>query len=257
MENELSNNTMIETVSALLVKRRGYVYAIPHNEPVVLTMTGGLDSSIAARLIIEQWKVTVYPIYIIRGACAEKYEIEAVRRVHKYISQIYPERIKEIVFVTAEVPPKEIKRRLSRDRVVQHGHPLRNPILQSYAVQYAISLSDQGVPIRTVVVGSIASDHFPGSRPGDLIVNTLYVCTNLDEWQWQIVSPYFQPGLLKGKERMTKYDLIQWGITHSFPFEITRTCTADSAQACGICSACCERLEAFAENNVKDPLLDE
>lgn len=236
------------------MKKRGYVFKIPRDENVVFMMSGGIDSSIATELCIRKWGVTVYPFYVLRGATAEKYEITALERVLKYLKTKYPRATKRLFTVRSSVPPREIKKGLSRDRVVKRGHPLRNSVMQSLAAQYGTMLSDSGKKVRTVLAGSVVSDFFAGSRSVDLRINTLYTCSNLDEWDWQISSPMLEGGLLEGKEHLEKVDLIRWGVENKFPFEITRTCTRGRKIACETCEECKERIETFREANAKDPV---
>lgn len=246
------NKQLKNWLENLLIQKRGYVYALPKNQNVILTMTGGIDSSVGAQIIIEKWNSIIYPFYLKRGATAEKHELLAAQKVIRYLRKKYPNNINELMVASAPIPLKEIKPNLSRERIVHRGHPLRNSILQSYAVQYGVSLNDQGVKLHSILVGSVASDYFPGSRDIDLLTNTFYTCINLEEWDWQILSPFFQPGLLGNKKKIKKIDLIKWGAKYKFPFNLTRTCTSDSALSCGQCSECRERIETFKEASVKD-----
>lgn len=255
MSQKISGNKKFKKhLIQLLLEKRGYVCKLPKSKNVILTMTGGIDSSVGAQLIIESWNSTIYPFYLKRGATAEKYELSNVTNVIKYLKQKYPTKIKGLMIASAPVPLVEIKPNFSRKRVVKIGHPLRNSIIQSYAVQYGVSLNDQDIDLNTILVGSVASDHFPGSRDIDLILNTLYVCMNLEEWKWQILSPFFQPGILKHKDKVNKIDLIKWGHKNGFPFELTRTCTFGDLLPCGKCSECKERIETFEKAKIKDPI---
>lgn len=246
------NNQLKNWLENLLIQKRGYLYALPKNQNVILAMSGGIDSSVGAQLLIEEWNSTIYPFYLKRGATAEKYEILATQKVVRYLKQKYPNNVMNLLIASAAIPLKEIKSNLSRDRIIHRGHPLRNPIIQSYAVQYGASLNDQGIKLNTVLVGSVASDYFPGSRDIDLLINTLYTCINMEEWDWQILSPFFQSGLLDNKKGIRKIDLIKWGAKHNFPFNLTRTCTSSSAIPCGQCPECRERIETFKKAKIKD-----
>ena len=248
------NKQFKQQLGEILFAKRGFIYKLPKKRNVILTMTGGIDSSVGAQLIIEKWDSIIYPFYLKRGATAERYELKSVKRVVSYLKKKYPNNIKNLFIASAPVPLSEIKPNLSKKRVIKRGHPLRNSIIQSYAVQYGVSLNDQVVKLDTVLVGSVASDYFPGSRDVDLLLNTLHVCTNMEEWNWQILSPFLQKGLLKGKQKIIKIDLIKWGYKNNFPFELTRTCTSENAIPCGKCSECKERLETFEKAGIEDPV---
>jgi 7-cyano-7-deazaguanine synthase len=51
-----------------------------------------------------------------------------------------------------------------------------------------------------------------------------------------------------------KTSIIEWGLQHEVPYHLTRTCYKDQPIACGRCGACQERLEAFRNNNLEDPI---
>lgn len=242
-------------VEKIISGTRGFVFNIPTNKEVVFLMSGGIDSSVGAELIIKNWGVKLFPLYIMRGASASIYEYEAVKNVVSYLSLKYPKNVSAPLFtINLNIPPIEIKSNLSLERIVKKGHPLRNSILQSVAVQYAVSLNDMGKNINTVFVGSVSSDYFSGSRLVDLRVNTLYICCNLDEWGWQIASPMLEKGLIVGKDQLTKKDLVKWGYENSFPFGMTRTCTTKNQCPCGGCEECKERIKTFKELDVVDPI---
>lgn len=61
-----------------LLDHRGYIFRPPLHEAVIILMSGGIDSSIAADLCISSWKTTVFPCYIKRGAKAEREELRLV-----------------------------------------------------------------------------------------------------------------------------------------------------------------------------------
>lgn len=51
-----------------------------------------------------------------------------------------------------------------------------------------------------------------------------------------------------------KADVAALGLRLGVPYELTHTCYEGWRPACGVCDACCERIEAFRANGVADPL---
>lgn len=51
-----------------------------------------------------------------------------------------------------------------------------------------------------------------------------------------------------------KTSILAWGLQHEVPYHLTRTCYKDQEIACGKCGACQERLEAFQNNKIEDPI---
>lgn len=251
---EFSREKSDTQIESILLAKRNYVIEIPFNESVVFLMTGGLDSSIGAELCIKQWNTTIYPLYIKRGATAQEYEIKALKDIYNHFKSLYPNNIKKPFFIDVAIPASEIKSSLRKERVVTKGHPLRNTIMQMYGIQYCVMLKDKGLTIRSLMVGSVGSDSFPGSKASDLLLNTLAVAQNLGEWEWQIISP-FHIGLISTNKVTLKKDLINWGLQNNFPFNLTRTCTKGDSISCGRCNECRERIKTFKEANGEDPII--
>lgn len=65
-----------------------------------------------------------------------------------------------------------------------------------------------------------------------------------------------QPGLSINAPfiQMTKAEIVSKGLSLGVPFELTWTCYKGGDISCGRCGSCVERLQAFAENGVEDPL---
>ena len=51
-----------------------------------------------------------------------------------------------------------------------------------------------------------------------------------------------------------KVDVVKEGIALGVPYEKTHTCYEGRRPACGRCDACAERIAAFRDNGVCDPL---
>lgn len=51
-----------------------------------------------------------------------------------------------------------------------------------------------------------------------------------------------------------KSDVIKLGLDLGVPYAETHTCYAGTRPACGVCDACAERIAAFRENGVPDPI---
>lgn len=51
-----------------------------------------------------------------------------------------------------------------------------------------------------------------------------------------------------------KTGILAWGLAHRVPYHLTRTCYQDRDESCGVCGSCQERLEAFRNHLVIDPV---
>ena len=119
--------------------------------------------------------------------------------------------------------------------------PNRNMILLSLAVGYAVS-----VGASQVYYGAHSGDHaiYPDCRP-EFVMKMNEVCKIANYESVEIFSPYLT---------VTKSDILTDGLRMGLKYDNTWTCYNGREKACGQCGACQERLEAFSENNVTDPL---
>jgi 7-cyano-7-deazaguanine synthase len=119
--------------------------------------------------------------------------------------------------------------------------PNRNMILLSLAVGYAVSIN-----AKKVYYGAHSGDHaiYPDCRPV-FVEKMNAVCAIANYQAVEIVTPYLHN---------SKIDILADGLAMGLSYENTWTCYNGRKLACGKCGACQERLEAFAENGVTDPL---
>jgi len=119
--------------------------------------------------------------------------------------------------------------------------PNRNMILLSLAVGYAVS-SDAN----KVFYGAHAGDHeiYPDCRP-EFVEKMNSVCAIANYEPVEIVTPYLA---------LNKTDILREGLAMGLDYGRTWTCYNGREKACGKCGSCVERLEAFSENQMSDPL---
>jgi 7-cyano-7-deazaguanine synthase len=119
--------------------------------------------------------------------------------------------------------------------------PNRNMILLSLAVGYAVS-----VGASQVYYGAHSGDHaiYPDCRP-EFVAKMNDVCQIANYQAVEIYSPYLND---------SKTAILADGIAMNLTYNNTWTCYNGREKACGKCGACQERLEAFRENKLVDPL---
>ena len=141
---------------------------------------------------------------------------------------------------------------LTSDIEVAEGHyeeesmkstvvPNRNMILLSMAVGYAVSIS-----ANKVYYGAHSGDHaiYPDCRP-EFVHRMNDVCAIANYEVVKIVTPYLD---------VSKTAILTAGLEMGLDYNQTWTCYNGREKACGKCGACQERLEAFTENGISDPL---
>ncbi len=243
---------LLDMVDNILLYRRGYITRVPQDEAVVMAFSGGLDSTMTINMVIKDWNVTVYPLFVRRSARATPYEEKAVKHFVDFYNQRFPGKIKPLEIVDTEVPPLQFKKYPEVDRLQKLGHPHRNVVLQALAVQYGQKLRATAEPnLSTILTSTVGDDSFPHSSLLALRTMTLLTCEDTGDWNWQVISPLIDREL-KGRP-IYKKDLIKYAIENDIPLDKTRTCIEGGVPD-GTCAECACRLKAFAEAGITDPI---
>jgi 7-cyano-7-deazaguanine synthase in queuosine biosynthesis len=243
----------LTAVEQILRNERGYVSKVPNNEPVVVLMSGGLDSIVMVNKIIEDWNVTVHPLYIRRNSTSQKHEEKAFDFFVKFYQKRFGERFANPKKIEYEIPPRDMKKGFPKAMRLTVGHPLRNSTMQNLAVMYAVSLQGSGVNAKIVFSGSVYEDNTePELGLLSLRTQTLNTCVSLGDWGWNITSPLTDPYL--ADRPLGKIDLIGYAVKRFIPLERTRSCFSADKYADGTCNACKKRLMAFDHLKMRDPV---
>jgi len=241
-----------DDIQQLLLKKRDYVFKMPtKQEGIVFIFSGGIDSTIALGRLLSEVESPIYPLYVKRGARAEKSELKAVHHYVNFFKSRFP-NLKELKIIEAEVPPLSIKKHISSVRLETVGHPMRNSVLQAIGVQYAVAVTaKEKLTVHTVMTATSPDDHFSHNSLGAARVMTLMACIDSDDWSWQVTSPLIEPGVWG---TMNKASAILYALKNDIPLDKTYTCTQKSDTQCGVCPECICRMEAFKDAGVADPV---
>lgn len=122
--------------------------------------------------------------------------------------------------------------------------PSRNAIMLSVAFGIAAA---QGMD--AVSFGAHSGDHtiYPDCRRP--FIEALETALNLGVWvdkRIEILAPFLT---------LSKIDIVRLGDNLGVPYNLTWTCYEGGEKHCGLCGACQERKEAFAEAAVEDPTI--
>ena len=246
-------NKTIDSLNSIILSHRQDLFKVPNNEHVVFILSGGLDSTIGVARVIEEWGSFVHPLFIRRHARATKYEEQAFDLVSADYQKRYKNNFLTPKKLEIEIPPTEIKTGLTEERLKNTGHAMRNAVLQSIGVQYAAWLNDnKSLRIRTVLAANVGNDFLPHSSIQAYRTMNILVCTDQNDWSWQVASPFTEPTL--SNRPLFKVDNIKWAILKDLPLRYTRTCINDCDPADGTCGECIDRLKAFKEAGVSDPI---
>lgn len=249
----MSNNIQAaNSYEQILLDSRGYVAKWPEDKAVVMIISGGLDSiTMSAKLLKDGY--TLYPLHIQRGQTNFIAERKSIEYFAELFKDKYPGKFNDVMYIKLNVPPQEFKQDLI-PYTKEHGHPLRDTMLQMAAVQYGASLQSKDVLVRTVFCAVMPEDYFPHSKIESMRATNIAVCQNMDDWRWLITSPnvdsYLEP------KPIDKPAEIKWAHDNGVPIEYTVSCNVAMEETnylnCGSCSSCDRRREAFGHAGVTD-----
>lgn len=217
---------------------------------IVMGLSGGLDSATLLGFLLDEG-YAVECCTFTYGSKHNEYENKAaVDIVNHYQCKNYP--VVQHFFDLSEVFTPFKSNLLKSGGEIPEGHyndesmrltvvPGRNLILLSIMAGLAESIGAE-----IVALGIHSGDHFiyPDCRPSFFTAANTAI-RNSTDGKVTLRAPF----LLIGKG-----EVVNIGTNLEVPYELTRTCYKDQEDACGKCGSCVERLEAFKNNNLIDPV---
>lgn len=212
----------------------------------VIIASGGMDSTTLLYDILAQG----YEVYVLSINYNQKHskELNFIRKTCKKLK--IPHKVinlskigKELLYASAltsnkiNIPQGKYKEKNMRLTVV----PNRNMILLSAAAGYAISLG-----AKKVFYGAHAGDHalYPDCRKE--FIQAMRKSISLAHWELlELEAPYLH---------LNKSDIAEKGRRLGVDYSLTWSCYQGRKKACGKCGTCRERLIAFKNIGMKDPL---
>lgn len=264
IDKEIKNNFindigLINTIEKYLVKKRGYVFKMPKPyEPIIALMSGGLDTTVVISILLEKYKLNVYPLFIRRDAINQKYVNEAVSFFSDYFKNKYPKLFHDPFEMNLSIPPKEIKRILElreNDIIkdpIRKGIPLQPSFYAQYAMYYSKYLEDTiNVKARTIIGAWLPSNsEWYGYESFTSLRSVMFsLCCADNDFSWQFTSLPMERELNFYFEKDT---LIKYGNFLKIPLEKTRSCCNPFRFHCGTCPPCGVRQDGFSRSGVTD-----
>ncbi|OLO08258.1 7-cyano-7-deazaguanine synthase QueC [Salinicola sp. MH3R3-1] len=213
--------------------------------PVVVIYSGGMDSyTVLHRAIREGYDVHALSFHygqrhareldVASRVCADlglSHRVVDIRAIHELIGN-------SALTDSGRAMPKAD---YAEDNLADTVVPNRNMILLSLAIGYAVNIK---API--CFYGAHGGDHvlYPDCRPAFVErMNDVSAIANFEAVS--IEAPYLHSD---------KAQILADGIEMGLDYADTWTCYLGQEVACGECGSCRERLNAFAELGMKDPI---
>lgn len=205
---------------------------------IICTISGGLDSAVAAAIMNETGFKTHF-IFFDWGQKTLVRELKCAKSLSKYYGVEL--KIFEIPLLK-NLPGISLTQRETQTTAVNEYVPNRNAILESQAVAYAEYLK-----AGAICIGSSGGDHVCPDNSLDFVnaMQLLVDAGTMLKPSIKVVAP------LIGIDKITT---VRIGKQLGVPFELTWSCHNNITRACGYCSNCQSRYEAFTQNKIQDPI---
>lgn len=217
----------------------------------VVSLSGGMDSAVVLASAVEDAKVSgreVHAISFRYGSKHNRFENAAAEKVASYfgvnfqikdLSTIFSSFSSNLLMSGGPIPEGHYEAASMSLTVV----PGRNIIFGSILAGLAWSLGGEN---SKVWIGVHSGDHaiYEDCRPAFIEAFKQAISSGTGN-RVDVVAPF-----LWGN----KTSIIKRGLELGVPFGLTRTCYKDQPIACGKCGSCQERLEAFRNNGIDDPV---
>lgn len=221
--------------------------------------SGGVDSTTCVGIAVNKYgKENVITASLYYGQKHDK-ELECARKVAEYygvghieedISNImkYASNVCTLVKGGKDIQHKSYEEQVkaNEDGRVDTYVPFRNGLLLSIATAYADSL----FPNEEVEI-------YYGAHADDACGNAYADCT--PEFAEAIdrainLGTYNKIKVERPLINMNKSEVVKTGLSLNVPYELTWSCYEGGDKACGECGTCIDRLRAFKDNGVEDPI---
>ncbi len=262
-DRELEDLDLLKNTEEMLFKKRGYTFKMPPPKtPVISLMSGGLDTTIVTAILLEEFKLTVYPVYFDRYIENSKRAKKSVDFFSDYFKQKYSRLFKPLQKLDLKFPPPQIEEIIfltdaGNSKVKKHSNQRRGipfqPSLYIYnSLIYAYYLSEtQNVQIKTIFGSWLKSNGlwhaYETLTALRLLMLEICIMTKNFEWQFSALPIEKELGLFYDKDF-----LIRWGYQHKLPLEKTWTCFHGKPVQCGQCSTCLDRRHSFLTAKIID-----
>lgn len=211
----------------------------------IVSLSGGMDSTTVLAAAIESG-AEVQGVVFAYGSKHNPYENRAAFTVAEHYG--IPVRLFDLSSIMAGFDSDLMK----SGGAIPEGHyeaenmrrtvvPGRNTIFASILMGLA-----ESEKASEVWLGIHAGDHFiyPDCRP-DWLTAMNEVAQTATEGKVSFKAPFLYEN---------KLGILRYGVQRKVPYHLTRTCYSDQPIACGRCGSCQERLAAWRELGLDDPI---
>lgn len=273
---KFENYNIVKLIENYLLEKRGYIFQMPKpGSPVILLLSGGLDSTIIWAILLKKYKYLVYPIFFHRGEKRYKKEWESVQYFYKLFQKQYGPNCKEPLNLTTTLPPAELEIENTDPNAF---HPMTlletldmknyiSPLISMGVLPYvypflATAYSRflffrHNIKIYHIFSAVLVGDgtEIPSQTFTALRSTMLDMCIATADYSWQFTSFALEKEL---GHYLEKWQLIKLGAQLKLPLEKTWSCYNHGTYQCGSrCLTCYSRKMEFKKAGIHDKTIYE
>ena len=221
----------------------------------LVLFSGGLDSSVCLGIAVREYGASEVLALSIYYGQKHKREMEASERVAAYygvrritldLGEVFKDSNCTLLYGAAEaIPHEEYSEQLLKTdgAPVSTYVPYRNGLFLSSAASVALS---NGCEV--IYYGAHADDAAGNAYPdtsiefNNAIAQAIYLGSGN---ALRVIAPFIDK---------PKAEVVALGAKIGVPFELTWSCYEGNEKACGVCGTCRDRIRAFKENGMTDPI---
>ena len=221
----------------------------------IVMFSGGLDSSVCLGIAVKKNGANEVLALSIYYGQKHKKEMDAAKKVTSFygvkqveldLGEIFKDSTCTLLERSEEeIPHEEYVEQLKKTNgsPVSTYVPYRNGLFLSSAAAIAIS---HGCEV--IYYGAHADDAAGNAYPdtsvefNNAISEAIYIGSGKNI---RVIAPFINS---------SKADVVAKGIELGVPFELTWSCYEGDEKACGVCGTCRDRIRAFKENGLIDPI---
>lgn len=221
---------------------------------IICGLSGGMDSTTMVGKFLEEGN-HVLTINFVYGSKHNIYEREAQRKVFDFYKRKYTDFLvgdKPMEMDLSYIFNNMSSNLLKSGGDIPEGHytddsmsltvvPGRNSIFSMIMMGIAESMNYDAIAL-----GIHQGDHaiYPDCRKEyyEALKKTVELAS---DGKVTVLAPFIDGD---------KTTIIEDGLKIDVPYKFTRTCYKDQELSCGLCGSCTERLEAFENNKMPDPI---
>ena len=224
----------------------------------LVLFSGGVDSTTCLAIAVDKYgKDNVIALSISYGQKHTK-EIQAAEKIADYygvklkrldLAKIFEDSNCSLLNSSTEDIPKESyseQLKKTGGKPVSTYVPFRNGLFLSCAA--SVALSNDCTEIYYGVHGDdSAGNAYPDCSVdfNNAINNAIYIGSGN---QLKIIAPFVG---------LNKAQVIAKGLSLKVPYKMTWSCYEGNERPCGVCGTCRDRIKAFRENGMNDPIMED